>query len=251
MARRPVRVEQSPTSYAMIARNPDGSEETLFSAQDAKTEATIDIYAEIGWFGITAADFKAALNRINASLIKLNVNSPGGDVYDGIAMANDLRAHKARVEARVTGIAASIATVIVAGADSVEMADGSMMMIHNPWGITAGDAADFRKYAEALDKMGDSIADVYVGRAGKDRAYWLGQMAEETWYTASEAVAAGLADSVSKTPAIKNSFDLSIFRNAPKPAEPAVEESTPPDWRIAARRRVAAAQLEVIHGYGH
>jgi len=212
------------------------------------------IYDEIGWFGVLASEFVGELRKVKASTINLHLNSPGGDVFDGIAIRNALAQHPATVNVVVDGIAASIASVIATAGDTVTMASGSMLMVHDPWAMVVGNASDMRGTADALDKMAESIAGFYAARAGTETD-WRAVMAAETWYTADEAVAAGLADSVASTAAVKNEFDLSIFRNyrppevgtSPEPS-PAPVVRAAADWRIAARHAVAAAELEVIHG---
>lgn len=226
-----------------------------FKFENLAGETRIDVFDEISWFGITAADFNRELKNIPASnSISLHINSPGGDVFDGLAIYNALKQHQATVNVTVDGIAASIASVIAMAGDTVTMSRGSMFMIHEPFALVIGDAADMRKQAEALDIMGNSIAGIYADRAGGKAETWRAAMTAETWYGDADAVAAGLADSVGGQVAAKNTFDLSIFRNGPRATTPAQpEEPAQPvtDWRIAARRQVAAAQMEVIHGYGH
>lgn len=218
----------------------------------AGDEAVIHIYDEISWFGITASDFLRELNQVTAPSIALHLNSPGGDVFDGIAIYNALRQHKAKVNVTVDSIAASIASVIAMAGDTITMARGSMLMIHEPFAMVIGDARDMRKQADALDLMGDSIAGIYAGRAGGTAEIWRARMVEETWYGDQAAVDAGLADSVAGVGAVANTFDLSIFRNyrPSAPAEP-VARTQEPDWRREARQRVAAAQLEVVRAYAH
>lgn len=219
-------------------------------------ETDVSIYDEIGFFGVTASQFTRELALISTPTINLHLNSPGGDVFDGIAIYNALKAHKATVNVVVDSIAASIASVIAMAGDTVTMSRGSMMMIHEPFALVIGDSREMRKAAESLDLMGDSIAEIYSARAGKTREDWRDAMAEETWYSADDAVKAGLADSVGEQAAAKNTFDLSIFRNGPKPVpstpEPEkAEDREPIDIGVVARRRIAAAQLEVVRAHAH
>jgi len=210
----------------------------------AGPEAIIDLYDEISFFGVTAADFLAELNQVTSPSIALNINSPGGDVFDGIAIFNALKSHRATVNVNVVSIAASIASVIAMAGDTITMAQGSMMMIHEPFALVIGDARDMRKQAEALDLMGDSIAGIYASRAGGTQAEWRARMAEESWYGDVGAVDIGLADAVTGVAAAKNVFDLSIFRNAPK--EYPVRTGQPKsvfDWRTRARLDLEAAAL--------
>ena len=124
------------------------------------------------------------------------MNSPGGGVFAGLAIANRLRDHKATVNVVVDGVAASIASVIAMAGDTVTMNRGATMMIHNPSGIVMGTADDMDQMAATLRKLAvDSIADAYMSKAGGQAQDWLDRMAAETWYSGPEAVALGLADS--------------------------------------------------------
>lgn len=171
-----------------------------FKNHDDEEEVTVAIYDEIGMWGVTAQDFINALGALPASTktINLRLNSPGGGVFDGLAIANQLREHPAQVNVTVDGIAASIASVIAMSGDTVAMGRGSQMMIHNPSGLVLGGSADMRAMADVLDKLAkDSIANAYqahAGRKGGSAEDWLDRMAAETWFSADEAVAVGLAD---------------------------------------------------------
>ena len=168
---------------------------TWYSIHNAAgPQATIRIYSEIGWFGVTAEDFARDLADITADHIEVQINSVGGDVFDGVAIFNALRSHTARVTTRVDGMAASIASVIVQAGDQRVMLTGSQMMIHEAWGLSIGSAQDMRDFAEILDKQSDLIAGIYAERTGKDVAHFRELMTGETWFTADEAVTAGLAD---------------------------------------------------------
>jgi len=226
-----------------------------FTENKAADETRVDIYDEIGWFGITAHDFINELRTVTTRNISLHINSVGGDVFDGLAIHNALKQHDARVNVTVDGIAASIASIISMAGDNVTMADGSLMMIHEPFTLAIGDAEDMHRMGDALNKMGDSLADIYALRAGGTRDEWRGVMRSETWYTAQEAVAAGLADKASSAPATKNTFDLSIFRNyraatARSEAPPVVANhptGSETDWRSTARLKVVAAMEDMVH----
>jgi len=203
----------------------------------AADEAEIMLYDEIGgWFGSDAETFVQELRAVTASNITVRLNSPGGSVFDGIAIANALRAHPAAVTVRVDGIAASIASVIALAGDRLVMMPHSQLMIHEASGLCMGNPADMRDMAELLDLQSDNIADVYAAKAGGTRAEWRTKMQAETWYLAAEAVEAGLADEVAalprgkqaqpvpaeqEEPAMANSWDLSVFRYAGRGAAPA------------------------------
>lgn len=196
--------------------------------------AQIHIYDEIGYWGITASDFVRELSSLNATTIDLHINSPGGEIFDGIAIMNALRSHPATVTTYVDSLAASIASVIAMAGDRVVMAPRSQLMIHDGSGLCIGNAADMRKTAELLDRQSDNIAAVYAERAGGTVEEWRARMTVETWYTAAEAVEAGLADEISssQSPADDNSpnnlWDLSIFAYAGRAeAPPPVPVTTP------------------------
>ena len=169
---------------------------TVLNADGAK--ATIRIYDEIGWFGITAENFAAELSEITADEIEVQIASLGGDVFDGIAIYNALRTHDARITTRVDSMAASIASVIAQAGDHRIMLTGSQMRIHEAWGFAIGNASDMRDLADILDKQTDVIASIYAERADSDRSDFRDLMEGETWFTDEEAVEAGLADEVVK-----------------------------------------------------
>ena len=220
-----------------------GIRASVFPAEITDGVATLRLYDPIdswgGEWGVSAKEFVGALGALPADTaeIRLHVNSPGGEVYEGITMLNALRNHKARVVVVVDGIAASAASFVAAGADETVMGQNSQLMIHDAWGLGMGNAADMRGLADVLDKISDNIASIYSVKAGGDVAAWRTAMLAESWYSADEAVAAGLADSVAEIPAASNAFDLSIFAHkgraeAPVPPSPARDE-----WADAARRR--------------
>lgn len=171
--------------------------EQHFSARHGEDETVIDLYDEIGFFGVSALDFRRRLNEVKTPRILLRVNSPGGDVFDGIAIYTLLRDHAATVTTYIDGIAASAASYIALAGDRVVIAKSAYMMIHEAMGIVFGYAEDMRRQADILDKLSDTIAEIYEDRAGGTRSQWRAAMGEETWYTAAEAVAAGLASEVS------------------------------------------------------
>lgn len=160
------------------------------------------IYSDIGysWWddeGVTAASFAKALGDVKGNLT-VRLNSPGGDVFDGLAIANLLREHsasgKGTVTGKVDGLAASIASVIAMACDKLVMGAHSQLMIHDASAGGYGNATDLREVADLLDMISDNIAQVYADRAGGDPKDWRKVMKGEKWYTAAEAVEAGLAD---------------------------------------------------------
>ncbi len=176
------------------SRKPDASWYSIRNVTDA--EADIYIYDEIGYWGVTANDFISDLRDIKSSKIALHINSPGGDVFDGIAIYNAIRRHKAEVTVWIDGIAASAASFIAMAGDEVVMSPHSQMMIHEASGLVIGPADDMRKMADLLDKSSDNIAAIYAKRTEGTVPEWRARMKDESWFSDSEAVEAGLADRV-------------------------------------------------------
>lgn len=184
----------------------------------SQTESTVYLYDEIGFFGVSAEAFVKDLGEIDSSTIHLRINSPGGSVFDGMAIYNAIRQHKSKVVAHVDGLAASISSVIALAADEVVMSDKAFFMIHDPWSISVGNAEILRKDAELLDKAGAMIAKTYIEKSGRPEKEILNYMKDETWFTASEALDVGLIDSIDKDvedKEVSNLFDLSIYANVP------------------------------------
>lgn len=210
----------------------------------AKGEAAeIAIYDEIGAFGITAKTFMDDLKGLGeVKAITLRLNSPGGAVFDGVAIHNALQRHPATVTAHVDGIAASIASVIAMGADRVVMAENAMMMIHDPAGLVWGTAADMRQMADALDKVKASIITAYAAKTKLPDDELDAIMSAESWFTAAEAVAKGFADEVAQPVKMAASFDLTRYRNAPT----ALKNSAEIEARTRAEIAAYAAEVTSI-----
>ena len=188
---------------AKSADRPHPTREAGYTIQNAAgDEAVVRIYDEIWWLGVNAQDLARDLDAITAPEIRVEINSPGGDVFDGIAIYNALRVHPARITTRVDGIAASIASVIAQAGDHRVMVASSQMMIHNAWGLAIGDHQDHSEMAELLKMQDGIIADIYASRSGGDIEGFRDLMGAETWLTAENAVELGLADEV-LTPAAK------------------------------------------------
>lgn len=180
----------------------------------------VDVFDDIGeggWFceGLTAKDFTARIAGLKGSL-EVHINSGGGDVFDGIAITNAIRGHRGPVTTVVDGLAASIASVIAQAGQERIVQPGAMFMIHDAFGMTIGNAADMAKMAETLDQVSGNIADIYADRSGRAAAEWRDAMRAETWYTAAEAVTAGLADRVGDGDAqLPAGLDLAAFTAVP------------------------------------
>lgn len=184
------------------------------------TTGEIWLYDQIGegFFsdGVTAKSFQkdlTALGKVNT--INLRINSPGGNVFDGLSIFNQLKAHPARIVVDIDGLAASIASVIAMAGDEIRMAGNAMLMIHNPHGMAMGDATEMRRTAALLDQIKGNLTDTYAARTGMMSATLNAWMDDETWLTATEAVQNGFADSVVQEQRLAAHFDLGQFRNVP------------------------------------
>jgi ATP-dependent protease ClpP protease subunit len=154
-------------------------------------EASIYIFDEIGMWGTSAQGFVDQLNAVTSPKITVYLNSPGGEVFDGIAIHTALAMSKAHVTTFVTGVAASAASFIAMAGDTIKMARNATMMIHEASGLAWGNKRTMRQEADLLEKLDGNIADMYAMQAGGEVADWLAAMEAETWYTGQEALAAG------------------------------------------------------------
>ncbi|KJZ41747.1 head maturation protease, ClpP-related [Pseudomonas fluorescens] len=157
------------------------------------------VYGEIGAWGITANQFVQDLRAMDDGISEVIAafNSVGGDLFDGLAMHNALSRLGERCTGRIDALAASAASVAVCGAHHVVIASNAMLMIHNPYTYAGGDAEDFRRVADVLDQTLEAIIAAYKAKAPDiDDAELRRMVNAETWLTANEAVALGLADEV-------------------------------------------------------
>lgn len=180
--------------------------------------AEILLYEDIGgWFGITAEAFVKEVKALgNVDTINLRINSNGGSVFDGLSIYNYLRAHKARIEVDIDGLAASIASIVAMAGDEVRIADNAWMMIHDPWVMAAGTAEDLRNTAEMMDGIRETLLDTYMKRASVGRDKVSAMMTSETWLNSSDASANGLVDKVTGSIQMAASLRKEWFKNAPK-----------------------------------
>lgn len=192
-------------------------------------ELEIDLYEEIGFWGVEASAFRNQIKDFKGSTINLKINSPGGDVFDGIAMHNDLVEHPAQVKVTVTGLAASAASIVAMAADEIEMGSASFLMIHNAWTIGMGDRHDFADLSGMLGKIDHALAQVYSRRTGKSAKAIQELMDAETWMDPADAINDGFADSEVGTDSdgAQAKFDLSCFKNTPKNLSAEVIQFTP------------------------
>ena len=233
-----------------------------------ETVGELTLYGDISsttWYGdeVTPQQFKDDLANLgDVKELKVYINSPGGDVFAGQAIYSQLRRHKAKVNVYIDGLAASIASVIAMAGDTVTMPKNAMMMIHSPWVMMAGNAADLRKMADDLEKIQISIEEAYKGKVSVDDDKLKELIAAETWLTAEECLEYGFCDVVEKEKTIAASIeggflllngqrhDLSRYSNPPKmimasPGNvPAGEDTQNLDARLLAAYAARVKQLE-------
>lgn len=218
-----------------------------FFAKTNGKRGELYIYESIGegWFGgITAKAFNDSLKELGTvTALDIYINSPGGSVFDGIAIYNQIARHPAKEKVvHIDGIAASIASIIAMAGTEVRIADNGMFMIHDPWGMSTGTAGDMRKQADALDKIRDVLLDTYVARTGGKRDQISDWMSAETWMTADEAMSRGFANSKVDKPAMKAEFAL--MQNFAKVPENLKRQAVSVDAKMASMQmRVSKMNL--------
>lgn len=182
---------------------------TWYNFKQTDTDpAVLSIFDDIGAFGVSAKSFLNDLASAQGDSVRVEINSPGGDVFAGLAIYNGLRNSGKKVNVRVLGLAASAASLVAMAGDTIEMPENSFMMVHNPWGFAIGGASDMRDTADMLDKLGASLASTYAKRTGKSAEEIAALLDAETWMSAAEAVDAGFATAVISEVPVKAAFDL-------------------------------------------
>lgn len=195
--------QQNPKWYSIRAR----------AASQGVKAAEVMIYGDIGesWYGdsVLAKDFVKEIAALDAAQITVRINSYGGSVTDGIAIHNAIKRHPAATTVVIDGVAASIASLIAMAGDTVEMAENALLMIHAPWGMSAGNSADMREFADVLDKYAEAMATSYAAKTGmtQDEILALLTDGEDHWYTAAEALDATFVDSIIQAMPLAASFD--------------------------------------------
>ena len=170
--------------------------------------ATLSIYDEIGFWGVQAKDFIASLAAVTAKTINVEINSPGGDVFAGLAIYNGLKSSGKEIVVKVMGVAASAASLVAMAGDKIIMPKNTFMMVHNPWGVAMGNAEDMREQAGVLDKIGAALLATYVAKTGLPDDEVAAMLATDTWLTADEALEKGFATEVSGEIKAKAAFDM-------------------------------------------
>jgi len=186
--------------------------------------------------GVSAKSIRDELAKVPENeRVLVRINSPGGDVFEAAAIFTMLSQHKGGVDVQIDGVAASAGSYIAMVGDTVTIADGAMMMIHNAHTFAFGDSRDMRSAADLLDKVTENIVRAYAAKSDLSEKDVAAAMDDETWYTAAEAVDAGLADEVLETLSVEDYKIPAVFgyKNLPKPPAKA-----PQGFRSPAARAV-------------
>jgi len=187
-----------------------------YTIRAQSTGAEVVIYDEIGAYGVSAKGFLAELGALpDATPLALRLNSPGGSVFDAVAIYNAIKRHSGTVTVWIDGIAASAASYIAMAGDEIVMPENAFLMIHDPAGVVMGTAIDMRAMAEALDKIKGSLLQGYAAKSGRPQEEIAPLMAAETWLDAKDALDLGFADRIAEPVRIAARFDVGRFRNAP------------------------------------
>ncbi|PZX19811.1 ClpP protease-like protein [Palleronia aestuarii] len=194
-----IRAERLPT---VCAFEPDADAVERWNAAikaEADDDQSISILEVIGedfWTGggVTSKRISAALRAIGDRDVIVNLNSPGGDFFEGVAIYNALRAHPRKVTVRILGLAASAASVIAMAGDDIQIGKAGFLMVHNAWVVAIGNRHDLAEAAATMEPFDDAMATVYSDRAGATKVQAAEWMDNETWFNGEQAVAAGLAD---------------------------------------------------------
>jgi len=165
----------------------------------ADTGSSIEVFDVIGedyWTGegVTAKSVAAKLRELNGADVDVYINSPGGDMFEGLAIYNLLRDYSGDVNVKIIGMAASAASVIAMAGDTVEIGASAFYMIHNAWTMAAGNRHDFRAMADYLEPFDAAMSEIYVARTGLASADVVRMLDAETWIQGKDAVAQGFAD---------------------------------------------------------
>ncbi|MDX7494038.1 head maturation protease, ClpP-related [Providencia stuartii] len=196
----PVALEDRPCtsiSYELKPKALDKWNSGIRAASSDNTISVLDVIGEDFWGeGVTAKRISAALRAIGNQDVVVNINSPGGDMFEGLAIYNLLRAHSGKVTVNVLGIAASAASIIAMAGDEIQMGRGAFLMIHNCWAVGVGNRHDFAKLANDLAPFDKSMSDIYVARSGLPEETISQMMDNETYIGANDAIEKGFADSL-------------------------------------------------------
>lgn len=173
------------------------------------------IYDVIGWPFNDAGEIIRALAGIDTKTVTVRINSPGGDVFDAMAIFNALQSHKSKIVTRIESLAASAASFIALAGKEVQAYKNAMVMIHDPWVLAAGNQYDLREIADILEKISGNMVDIYSQNSKVGKKEIKEMLKAETWFTAKEAREKGFVDTIIDGKAAKAQFDLSMFAHVP------------------------------------
>ncbi len=226
-----------------------------FKAKDDKT-GELTLYGEISnysWWGdeVTPKQFKEDLDALgDIEILNVFISSPGGDVFAGQAIYSMLKRHKAQVNVYIDGIAASIASLIAMAGDTVIMPTNAMMMVHNPWTIAVGNADEFRKIAEDMDKIRDSMVVAYESRSALTTEEIKELLDAETWLSAEDCKEYGFCDEIEEAKQIAACADKQIlarYKNTPKELLNGPEPDLDKEAKAReSKKKILALELELI-----
>ncbi len=168
----------------------------MAQGSDDATISILDVIGEDFWTGggVTSKRVAAALRAIGDRDVQVDINSPGGDFFEGVAIYNALRAHPHKVTVRVLGLAASAASIIAMAGDDIQIGKAGFLMIHDAWVVAMGNRHDMAEAAKVLEPFDDAMASVYADRSGQDKGKVAEMMDNETWINGETAVDEGFAD---------------------------------------------------------
>lgn len=178
-----------------------------FTASANKTPV-LSLMDEIGFWGMQSKDFRDQLSKVEGDSLIVEIDSPGGDVFAGLAMYNMLKNSGKTITTRVAGVAASAASIVAMAGDEIEMPANTFMMVHNPWGVVVGNADDMREQADVLDKIGNSLTNTYVARTGRSEDEIKAMLAKDTWLTADECLEQGFCTKITDKIEAQAKFDM-------------------------------------------
>lgn len=200
-------------------------------------EAEILIYDVIGWPFVEADTFVSSLAEMGTRDVTVRINSPGGDVFDAMAIFNAMKSYKGKLTTRIESLAASASSAIALAGHKVQAYKNAMMMIHDPWTFAIGNQYELRDTADLLEKISGSFIDAYADNSNIGKRDIKAMMKDETWFTAKEMKDKGLIDTIIESDGTKAKFDLSVFSKAPEGLEGQKEgrELTPREIEQALR----------------
>lgn len=208
-----------------------------FSIQALSDDETeVMIYDVIGWPFNDAGELIKALSEIKTKTVTVRINSPGGDVFDAVAIFNALKGHSSKVITRVESLAASAASFIALAGKEVQAYSNSMFMIHDPWAYSGGNQYDHREVADILEKISGNMVDIYSQNSNLGKREITAMLKAETWFTAKEAKEKGFVDTIIESgKGAKAQFDLSMFASVPDELKDDKHEPTEREMEKALR----------------